>query len=312
MLAAAVGLVLAGGGTALGATVAGGPVDSAGVIHGCWTTASRNGAHMFVLEDHGSRCPRGTTAISWNQTGPQGPKGNTGPAGKDGANGTDGTNGTNGHSVLSGAGTPDAGAGSAGDFYIDTTALQIYGPRSDSGWGSPTNLVGANGKDGANGQNGTNGSSVLNGHGAPDPATVGSTGDFYIDTTALQIYGPKSEAGWGSPTSLVGPKGDPGTPGTAGQNASLKTTVVSADVTATADQIQVWDITGQGGSITRTVTCPADFPLAVVGSVTSDKAGDGPLGDNSYQRSSWTATMSWVYVRPDAAHIHFQLTCLGA
>jgi hypothetical protein len=37
------------GGTAAVAAIASGPVDSSGVIHGCWTNAEINGTHVFVL-----------------------------------------------------------------------------------------------------------------------------------------------------------------------------------------------------------------------------------------------------------------------
>jgi hypothetical protein len=78
----AAGLLLLGAGTALGAVL--GPVDSAGVVHGCYTTAAINGSHAFVMQDDGTQCPRGTTPIAWSQTGPQG------PAGADGAEGPQG------------------------------------------------------------------------------------------------------------------------------------------------------------------------------------------------------------------------------
>jgi hypothetical protein len=75
--AAAVALVA--GGTAVGAAVAGGPVGTWGVIHGCYITkAPPNGSHAFVLQDARSKCATGSTAISWNQTGPVGPPGRSG------------------------------------------------------------------------------------------------------------------------------------------------------------------------------------------------------------------------------------------
>lgn len=95
-------LALAAGGTAAGAAIAGGPVDSSGVIHGCWTNAEVNGSHVFVLQDSGTTCPKGTTAISWNQTGPAGPAGPagaTGPAGPEGATGPTGSTGPAGPST---------------------------------------------------------------------------------------------------------------------------------------------------------------------------------------------------------------------
>lgn len=50
---------------------------------------------------------------------------------------------------------------------------------------------------------------VLNGAGAPALST-GRKGDFYIDTVAHAIYGPKGTGGWGAPTPLIGPMGPPG------------------------------------------------------------------------------------------------------
>jgi hypothetical protein len=68
-------LALVAGGTAAGAAIASGPVDSSGVVHGCYTVKAVNGSHVFVLQDAGTSCPSGTTAITWNQQGPQGPAG---------------------------------------------------------------------------------------------------------------------------------------------------------------------------------------------------------------------------------------------
>lgn len=54
-----------------------------------------------------------------SQTGPQGPRGNT---------------------VLNGSGEPNIYLGELGDFYINTDIPEIYGPKTVSGWGDPTNL----------------------------------------------------------------------------------------------------------------------------------------------------------------------------
>lgn len=73
---------------------------------------------------------------------------------------------------------------------------------------------------GGAGTPGADGKTVLNGSGAPSSG-LGTNGDFYIDTTADAIYGPKTAGAWGSATSLVGPTGaaGPGLPagGTIGQ-----------------------------------------------------------------------------------------------
>lgn len=93
VITGAAALALVAGGTAAGAAVVSAPVDAAGVIHGCWTNAEVSGSHVFLLQDAGASCPKGTTAISWNQQGPAGPQGvagATGPRGAAGANGSDG------------------------------------------------------------------------------------------------------------------------------------------------------------------------------------------------------------------------------
>ena len=59
-----------------------------------------------------------------------GPPGSTGDAGSDG------------NTVLSGSGAPGAGIGVDDDFYYDFTNVNMYGPRSASGWGDPTSLKG--------------------------------------------------------------------------------------------------------------------------------------------------------------------------
>jgi hypothetical protein len=62
---------------------------------------------------------------------------------------------------------------------------------------------------------GANGTGVRSG-GGPPSAALGANGDFYIDTSANTLSGPKSDAGWGSPVSLVGPEGATGSTGSTG------------------------------------------------------------------------------------------------
>ena len=77
-VAGAAALALAGGSAvAAAAVVSGGPVDSSGVIYGCWSNRAINGSHAFVMQNAGTSCPGGTTAISWNKSGSQGPAGAT-------------------------------------------------------------------------------------------------------------------------------------------------------------------------------------------------------------------------------------------
>jgi hypothetical protein len=144
--------------------------------------------------------------------------------------------GASGNTVLNGTGAPDNLVGSDGDFYIDTAADEIYGPKASGSWpGTGTSLVGATGATGAAGATGATGAAgatgatgaagaagntVLSGTGAPSSGT-GSNGDFYIDTTAEVIYGPKAAGAWpGSGTSLVGPTGATGATGATGPAGS--------------------------------------------------------------------------------------------
>jgi hypothetical protein len=108
--------------------------------------------------------------------------------------------------ALTGTGEPGATLGNIGDIYFNKTDKTLYGPKTGSGWGSPTSFAGAKGDTGDTGETGAagaDGRTVLNGAGAPSAGT-GANGDFYINTTNHSIYGPKAAGAWGSPTSLVG------------------------------------------------------------------------------------------------------------
>ena len=57
--------------------------------------------------------------------------------------------GENGKSILSGNNPPDANFGNNGDFFIDLSSFNLYGPKNNRNWGQPiANLKGVDGKDG--------------------------------------------------------------------------------------------------------------------------------------------------------------------
>jgi Collagen triple helix repeat (20 copies) len=138
--AVAAAVALAAGGTATGAMIASGPVDSSGVIHGCYTKDAWKGSHYFELQNAGTKCPSGTTAISWNQTGRQGPAGARGPAGPAGPAGAQGpaglagAQGPAGQTGATGATGPQGPTGAtgpqgpAGPGSVYTTASGQEGP----------------------------------------------------------------------------------------------------------------------------------------------------------------------------------------
>ncbi len=59
--------------------------------------------------------------------------------------GAEGLSGLDGRTVLHGTGAPGSGLGEDGDFYIDTAATVLYGPKTAGVWGAGVNLVGATG-----------------------------------------------------------------------------------------------------------------------------------------------------------------------
>ena len=124
IVAGAVTLMLAAGTTVATAAVmsSASPVSGSGVIDGCWTNAEINGSHVIVLQDQGTSCPKGTTAISWNESGPPGPTGPAGPAGPTGP---------------AGAAGPAGPAGPTGPAGPGITSLdQLGGLSCDSGEGT--------------------------------------------------------------------------------------------------------------------------------------------------------------------------------
>jgi hypothetical protein len=121
-------------------------------------------------------------------------KGDPGPAGPQGIQGI---TGNDGNTILSGTGIPAGTAGKIGDYYLDISTSNLYGPKTASGWGNSVSL-----KGGA----GPNGNGILSGNGIPS-ASLGVNGDFYLDKTTFNLYGPKTAGNWGIPTSLIGPAG---------------------------------------------------------------------------------------------------------
>jgi len=56
---------------------------------------------------------------------------------------------------------------------------------------------------GTSGPQGGRGTGILNGTSAPNN-NIGIVGDFFLNTTNMNLYGPKTESSWGTPVDLVG------------------------------------------------------------------------------------------------------------
>jgi hypothetical protein len=108
--------------------------------------------------------------------------------------------------VLAGDGVPSDGEGEDGDFYVDTSANTIYGPKAEGSWAGtgPTNLVGPRGERGERGEEGEEG---------PE--------------------GPEGPEGEEGPEGPEGPEGEEGPEGPAGTNGVSGYQVVKTSESAT-------------------------------------------------------------------------------
>ncbi|WP_289202850.1 hypothetical protein [Riemerella anatipestifer] len=113
--------------------------------------------------------------------------------------------GADGKSVLNGTAEPLSTTGTVGDFYINTATNQIFGPKTASGWGAGTSLVGLQGPRGLTGATGPAGAIGPKG----DKGDTGATGP-------AGPQGPRGLTGATGPAGAVGPKGDKGDTGATG------------------------------------------------------------------------------------------------
>lgn len=183
----------------------------------------------------GVQGPQGEQGVE----GPQGPQGIQGDTGNNGTNGADGTPGDDGREVEFQKNATHIQWRYVGEVsWTNLVALTdikgdqgIQGAQGIQGVQGPQ---GDTGSQGAAGSNGADGKTIRSGAGSPG-AGLGVDGDFYIDTSANTIYGPKSGGAWGSPTSLVGPQGaqgDQGIQGIQGPEGNPGTTVYTLQVMA--------------------------------------------------------------------------------
>ena len=101
------------------------------------------------------------------------------------------------NTVKSGSGVPSTKVGINGDFYIDLSTMNFYGPKKNNRWPLPTSLRGPTGPIGPSGVDGKNGTTAN--------ATAGS-------------------AGVNGTTGAAGPKGDTGATGATGSTGATGAT----------------------------------------------------------------------------------------
>lgn len=178
-----------------------------------------------------------------------------------------------------GAGAPGAGVGANGDYYLNTTNGDIYGPKTGGAWGAvvfniaegqqgPAGPAGAAGATGATGPAGPAGPQGPAGPTGPTGATgaAGTTGaagpagdDAYEVAVAagftgtraqwlaslVGAQGPAGPAGATGPAGPVGPAGATGATGAAGPAGPQGDTGPAGIVTLAASVADVLDLTGQ-------------------------------------------------------------------
>ncbi len=112
------------------------------------------------------------------------------------------------NTILNGKGAPSSSLGNNGDFYLDTKALTIYGPKIGGKWPTGVSLKGSNGADGKLVEKST----------TPSNGATGPQGERGL-TGAKGDKGEKGETGatgLAGPIGLTGKAGADGAPGASG------------------------------------------------------------------------------------------------
>lgn len=122
--------------------------------------------------------------------------------------------------VLYGSGVPGTSIGSNNDTYINKDTGVFY-HKAAGIWAQvfsmQTGPQGPKGDKGDTGITGTGGRTILSGTTNPSNSTIGTNGDFYLNTNTYILFGPKTDGVWGSGISIVGLTGEQGDTGPRGE-----------------------------------------------------------------------------------------------
>jgi len=189
------------------------------------------------------------------------PRGDVGPTGATGSPGTDG------RTIWNGSGAPSSGTGQIGDFYVDTTANTIYGPKATGGWGSATSLVGPPGATGATGATGSPGAAAT--------VAVGTTTTGAAGSSASVINAGTSSAAILNFTIPQGATGNTGPAGATGATGSAATIAVGTVTTGAAGSSVSVTNSGTSSAAVLNFTIPqgANGPNTVTTSTTTNITG---------------------------------------
>ena len=228
--------------------------------------------------------------------------------------------GDGGNTVLNGTGAPDSTLGLAGDFYLDTTNMHLYGPKTTAWPAAYVSMVGPRGPQGPMGLTGAQGDTGATGSQGPvgltgDTGAAGATGatgpqglvGLTGATGAAGEPGPQGDTGATGPQGLAGPQGsqgDPGIPGPAGPQgpAGPAGVVLKADGPCFSNDSQIADC--GNGTFTDTVTrliWLADPDCASLGSMPWAEANEtvASLGDGNCGLTDQSASGDWRLPTPE-------------
>lgn len=168
-----------------------------------------------------------TLPTGWNGGG-----GGGGGAGPAGPIGPQGIAGVDGKTVRNGSGAPSGALGVDGDFYINTAAETIYGPKTAGAWGSPTSLVGPTGATGPAGSTGLTGAQGAKGD-KGDTGSAGATGPagpgVPVGGTTGQLLAKKSATDYD--TEFINPPSGGGVASVDGRTGAVVLSDLYVDVT---------------------------------------------------------------------------------
>lgn len=124
-------------------------------------------------------------------------------------------------------------------FWFDTANSYLYIWKYAGGTGTwvrvlsggaagpagPAGSAGVAGPIGASGAQGVRGASFLSGSSVPTSGTTATDGDYYLNTTTKNLYGPRTTTNgvvsWGGSISLKGETGEQGIPGATGNTGAV-------------------------------------------------------------------------------------------
>ncbi len=209
------------------------------------------------------------------------------------------------NTILSGKGAPSASLGLLGDFYIDISSMNFYGPKTINKWPTPISLKGTAGPIGPSGidgktsasQSGLKGDTGLTGakglpgetgaigpvgpagpQGNSGPAGVGSQGATGA-TGPQGLQGPQGQLGATGLTGATGPQGSTGATGLKGDNGATGPTGSQGVQGATGATGLKGDTgaTGPTGSQgVQGATGPAGISSASLGSISFGDLNSSP------------------------------------